>query len=66
MTSTLGCLAQPAEVLGRTALRCVSTVELCLEALGSDNKKDIDLTNLIVTGDETCKEVASGIFCGGM
>jgi len=62
MTSTLGCLAQPTEVLGCTALGCVRTVELCLEALGSDDEKGIDLTNLIVTGDETGKEVASGTF----
>jgi hypothetical protein len=63
---TLGCLAQPAEVLECTALGCVSTVGLCLEALGSDDEKGIDPTNLIVTSDETGKEVASGTFCGGI
>jgi hypothetical protein len=64
--STFGCLAQSAEVLERTALGCVSTVGLCLEAFGSNDEKGIDLTNLIVTSDETGKEVASGTFCGGM
>jgi hypothetical protein len=44
--STLRCLAQSAEVLERTAFGCVSTVGLCLEALGSDDEKGIDLTNL--------------------